>query len=250
MAVPGQGELPVGAVMAKLVDVGVGLVGDAFAVTIDVHAAEARRLHGVFAEFPDIVEDRVTRTKLRDAIVERIVDADLADRVRFEPGWGPDDFTVAEGEHFTDFGRHWDGVGPRVPFVRWDDDPVGMRSCLKNHRDLTIANRGAGLSVDGLVRPGLLAQVDLESRAFFRDAGLEGYRTERGLPKVVEEMSRRLAHHVIRCNLCLHQWVARRGVPVRLRLVEVAGPEGLRLRPFARRANAVPRADGPGVRMA
>ena len=56
---PPRGVVRIDGVVAQLVDVGVGLVGNPLPVTVDVEPEETRGLDAVLAEPPDLLEGRV-----------------------------------------------------------------------------------------------------------------------------------------------------------------------------------------------
>lgn len=92
-----------------MVDPGVALIGQPLAVAVDKQSAEARGLHGVFAECPDLIE--IVAFEVGGRVVERREHGDLADGRRAGLRGPPDDLGVAKRHHGADFRRHAARIG-------------------------------------------------------------------------------------------------------------------------------------------
>ena len=113
----GAGDFVVGCsgVVGKLVEVGVGFVGDAFAVTVDEDSGEGGGFDGVFAELPNVVEGFVGALEVGFVVVpgfgERGAAGDLLGAKFAGPAF---DFHPTEREDDVPFGGSQDGWGVGV----------------------------------------------------------------------------------------------------------------------------------------
>ena len=71
--VSGHGVFTVRAVMSQLVDNGIGFVGNALAVAIDIYAGEGRRLYTISAEIPYLVQYGIRAMEVGCFIVPGVV---------------------------------------------------------------------------------------------------------------------------------------------------------------------------------
>ena len=185
-------------IVAQLVDVGVGLVGDALAVAVHVEPREGRDEDRVLAEVVDAVEAFVAAGERGFGEVDRVVDGDHPHRVLRDGERRAEHLHVAERHDHAVFGRDSDrgalASAVRVAPVRHErhaQDAV----LLNRARHLGGADRCAGLHVYAAVRLDQFPETHLvwPARAGRRH---EFEKTERHLSKVNERPSRDADFHL------------------------------------------------------
>ncbi len=239
VGVAAEGVLAVDAVVAELVDVGVGLVGDALAVAVDVDADEARRFDGVAADVPDGAERVVGAGELRGVGIEGVGDAVLQNTEQLVAGVV--DLDITERQHLEEIGRHEHGGAGGVALVGRDHDAVVVLARFGFERHRTVADGPAGLAVDGVVGSDLFAEVDGEG-AGFGGVEPEPERAEACIAEVNEPAAAIRALGRDRFHLRDRERTPGDGVDVVARLDR----DPLRGRPVAGRL-AAPGAHAPGV---
>ena len=124
-----KGKLTVDRVVAQLVEQSVGLIGNAFAVPVDINPGERGRLHRIAAQFPHPIQHGIGTGKMHCKVIERIMYRLPFDVGRSDIVLVSFDLEVAERQHLADVFRHRNGQRRRVARVArigHDFDPVSM----------------------------------------------------------------------------------------------------------------------------
>ena len=151
----------IGVVVAELVEVGIGLVGDALAVAIDVDAGEGGGFDGVFGEVPDAVEEGVGGFKVCGVVFPGGEEGGAAlDVFGFERAGPAFDFDPTERKDDAPFlgGEDGGGVGG-VALVRCGGDGGGLEGGGVGLGG-GVADGAGRFAVDAAVLGEFFAEVD------------------------------------------------------------------------------------------